>query len=324
MDHVTAFARHLAIEKGASPRTVASYGRDLDQFLATARELEHLPEGPAERHWRRLFEDRPALRDHLARLRRSGRAPATVARKLAAIRAFARYLHLAGVLDAVPEGLARGTSAGRSRRLPRDLTEEMIDALLELPDTTTTLGRRDRALLEVVYGLGLRLAETVGLSMGDLDFPGERVRVTGKGDKQRVLPLLGETAHRLRTHLEGRLDPGDLLALLDGTPPPELSSRPVFEGRRGRRIAPRTVQARVAHYAGRLAGLKGVSPHTLRHSFATHLLDGGAGIRVVQELLGHAHLATTQIYTHLSRERLREAFRKAHPRAERGDGPRKA
>lgn len=316
MDHVTAFARHLAIETGASPRTVEAYRRDLHQFLTSARELGHLPDTPDEEDWRRLFDDRPAIRDHLARLRRAKRARATVARQLAAIRAFARYLHLAGVLTAVPEGLVRGTSAGRTRRLPRDLTEEMIESLLELPDLSTTIGRRDRALLESIYGLGLRLAEAVGLSLGDLDFPAERVRVTGKGDKERVLPLLGETAHRLRDHLEARLDPDTFLGLLDGALTPTGASRPVFEGRRGRRIAPRTVQARVAHYAGRLAGLKGVSPHTLRHSFATHLLDGGAGIRVVQELLGHAHLATTQIYTHLSRERMREAFRKAHPRAD--------
>ena len=316
MDHVTAFTRHLSIEKGASPRTVAAYGRDLDAFLATSRELGHLPTSPGEDDWRALFTERPAIRDHLARLRRARRARSTIARHLAAVRAFARYLHLAGVLTAVPESLARGTSAGRARRLPRDLTEEMVESLLELPDLATAIGRRDRALLETVYGLGLRLAEVVGLSLGDLDFPSERVRVTGKGDKDRVLPLLGETARRLKAYLAERLDPDAHLALLDGVPPRDLASRPVFEGRRGRRIAPRTVQSRVAHYAGRLAGLKGVSPHTLRHSFATHLLDGGAGIRVVQELLGHAHLATTQVYTHLSRERLREAFRKAHPRAD--------
>jgi len=316
MDHVAAFARHMEIEKGASPRTVEAYVRDLSQFVATCRELGHLPDDPADEHWRALFTDRTAVRDHLALLHRRGRARATVARHIASIRGFARYLHLCGLLPAVPDGLARGTSAGRERRLPRDLTEEMIEQLLELPDTSTPRGRRDLAMLETLYGLGLRLAEIVALDLGNLDFPAERVRVLGKGDKERILPLQGITARRLREHLAGGLAPEEMLDLLDGNPPRALARRPVFEGRPRRRISPRTVQQRVAHYAGRLAGLKGVSPHALRHSFATHMLDGGAGIRVVQELLGHEHLATTQVYTHLTRARLREAFRKAHPRAE--------
>lgn len=316
MDHVTAFRRHLEIEKGASARTVEAYRRDLSQFLATSRDQGHLPDEPGDDAWRDLFAKRNAVRDHLALLRRRGRAQATVARQIAAIRAFARYLQLAGVLTAVPETLARGTSAGRGRRLPRDLSEELVEALLEMPDAAKPRGRRDRAILESLYGLGLRLAEVVGLDLADLDFTTERVRVLGKGNKERILPLLGITARRLREHLEGVLEPDVYLSLLDGNLASGDARRPVFEGRRGRRIAPRTVQQRVAHYAGRLAGLQGISPHALRHSFASHLLDGGAGIRAVQELLGHEHLATTQIYTHLSRARLREEFRKAHPRSD--------
>ncbi|MBK9303307.1 MAG: tyrosine-type recombinase/integrase [bacterium] len=317
MDRVLEFRRHLAAEKGSSPRTVSAYGRDLDDFVADARAAGHLPEAPADADWRNLFAERPALRDHLAQLRRRGRSKSTVARHLAAIRGFARYLHLDGVLPALPPALSAGNaSAGRERRLPRDLSEELVEALLALPDASTPRGRRDRAILESVYGLGLRLAEVVGLNLGDLDFPGERVRVRGKGDKERLQPLLGATATALVTHLEGVLDAETLLALRDGTLRGTGRTQPVFAGRRGRRIAHRTVQAMVARHAGELAGLRGVSPHTLRHSFATHLLDGGAGIRVVQELLGHEHLATTQIYTHLSRARLREEFRKAHPRSE--------
>ncbi len=316
MDHVTAFTRHIEIEKGASARTVEAYTRDLSQFLETSRNLGHLPAKVGDQAWRRLFNERTAVRDHLALLRRRGRAHATIARQIATIRAFARYLQLAGVLAVVPECLARGTSAGRERRLPRDLMEEMIEALLELPDASQARGRRDRAILEVLYGLGLRLSEVVGLDLASLDFPSERVRVLGKGNKERILPLLGITARHLRGHLEGLLDPDVYLSLLDGNLAAAEARRPVFEGRRGRRISPRTVQQRVAHYAGQLAGLRGISPHALRHSFATHLLDGGAGIRVVQELLGHEHLATTQIYTHLSRARLREEYRKAHPRSE--------
>jgi integrase/recombinase XerD len=145
------------------------------------------------------------------------------------------------------------------------------------------------------------------------------VKVLGKGRKERLLPLCGCADEALRGHLARRLDPVDWLAVQDGRLTRELADRPVFEGRPGRRIARRTVQQRVARYAGELAGLAGVSPHTLRHSFATHLLDGGAGIRVVQELLGHSHLTTTQVYTHLSRTQVRDAFQRAHPRARKKD-----
>jgi site-specific recombinase XerC len=317
MDRVLEFRRHLAAEKGSSPRTVSAYGRDLDGFVTDARAAGHLPDDPSDADWRRLFAEHPALRDHLALMRRRGRSKSTIARHLAAIRGFARYLHLDGVLPALPPALSGGsTTAGRERRLPRDLSEELVEALLALPDLTTPRGRRDRAILEAVYGLGLRLAEVVGLDLGDLDLPGERVRVRGKGGKERLQPLLGATTAALLLHLESDLDAEAVLAVRDGTLRGTERSRPVFAGRHGRRIAHRTVQAMVARHAVELAGLSGVSPHTLRHSFATHLLDGGAGIRVVQELLGHEHLATTQIYTHLSRARLREEFRKAHPRSD--------
>ncbi len=233
MDHVTAFRRHLEIEKGASARTVEAYRRDLSQFLATSRDQGHLPDEPGDDAWRDLFAKRNAVRDHLALLRRRGRAQATVARQIAAIRAFARYLQLAGVLTAVPETLARGTSAGRGRRLPRDLSEELVEALLEMPDAAKPRGRRDRAILESLYGLGLRLAEVVGLDLADLDFTTERVRVLGKGNKERILPLLGITARRLREHLEGVLEPDVYLSLLDGNLASGDARRPVFEGAGG-------------------------------------------------------------------------------------------
>ena len=172
----------------------------------------------------------------------------------------------------------------------------------------------------MIYGLGLRLAELVGLDLGHLDLTQGRVRVLGKGSRERILPLAGFAVDALVDYLESRLDPVTWLELKDGIYRGEASIQPVFEGRPGRRIARRTVQARVAHYATELAGVSGVSPHTLRHSFATHLLEGGSGIRVVQELLGHQNLATTQIYTHLSRGRLRESFLAAHPRAKKNKG----
>jgi site-specific recombinase XerC len=191
----------------------------------------------------------------------------------------------------------------------------MVEALIGLPDTADPRGRRDRALLEMIYGLGLRLAEVVGLDLGDLDLDQWRVRVLGKGNRERLLPLGGAAAGALADYLRDRLEPGTWLDLRDGRLRGPDARLPVFLGRPHRRIGRRTVQQRVAHYAAELAGTAGVSPHTLRHSFATHLLEGGAGIRVVQELLGHRNLSTTQIYTHLGRERLRAAFTDAHPRA---------
>ncbi len=313
-DSLQLFLDHLAVEKGSSPRTVEAYRRDVAGFLDTAVGAGILEEGADPSQWSRLDGQRLVVRDHLAGLRRAGRSRATVDRHLAAIRGFFRFLRLSGRIETIPENLVR-SRGGRERKLPQDLNEQLLDRIVALPAARTERGRPDRALLEIIYGLGLRLAEVVGLDLSDLDWPAERVRVLGKGNRERMLPLLGCAAEALAEYLGGRLEPLLWLQLQDGGLPREARRSPVFEGRPGRRIARRTVQDRVHRYATELAGLDGVSPHTLRHSFATHLLDGGAGIRIVQELLGHQHLSTTQIYTHLSRSRLREAFRRAHPRA---------
>ncbi len=302
------FIKYLAVERAMSPRTVAAYLRDVDAFLAAASVAGREPSVTA------LADGREIIRRHLAALRRRGCSPATVDRHLASIRSFYRFLLLTGRIDAIPPTVSGGRG-GRRRPLPRDLTLESVLALLEVPDTGTLRGARDRALLEMIYGLGLRLAEVVGLDLVALDFPGRQVRVLGKGSKERLLPLEGEAAGALKHYLRMRLEPSVFLDLVDGTLSGDKRRVPVFTGRGERRIAPRTVQAMVSRRCGELAGMRGVSPHTLRHAFATHLLDGGAGIRMVQELLGHQHLATTQIYTHLSRGRLREAYDAAHPRA---------
>ncbi len=309
-DRLQPFLTHLALELGASPRTVEAYGRDAAAFLADA-DAAGLPRGA---DWGCAAEQRNLLRGHLARLRGAGASRATVARRLAGIRAYFRFLRLTGAAAEAPALLSQGT-AGRQRKLPRDLDEGHLAAVLDLPDPRTAIGRRDRALLELLYGLGLRLAEVVALDLRHLDLPDERVRVLGKGGRERIVPLLGRPAEALAAYLERRLPAAAWLELREGALRPQHAGWPLLTGRGQARISRRTVQARVAHYAVRLAGLTGVSPHTLRHSFATHLLDGGAGIRIVQELLGHAHLGTTQIYTHLSREQLREVFRRAHPRA---------
>ena len=315
-DPLHIFLEYLRHERGMSPRTVEAYGRDVGVFLDSAVGFGLLTKPPVPEQWSQLDGQRGLIRGHLAQLRRDDRRLTTVDRHLAAIRCFYGYLKTTGVVERIPGNLRTGRG-GRERRLPKDLNVEMAARLIEAPDTGTVRGRRDRAMFEMIYGFGLRLAELVGLSLGDLDFPSARLKVLGKGSKERVLPLAGCAAEALKDHLGSSLEPGLWQDVLDGALRGEGAGRPVFEGRPGRRIAPRTVQARVSHYAGELAGVAGVSPHTLRHSFATHLLDGGAGIRVVQELLGHQNLSTTQIYTHLGRGRLRAAFDAAHPRADR-------
>lgn len=305
---------YLALERGMSPRTVEAYERDVSAFLESAVRLGLIAAPPDRHQWAALAEQRGLIRAHLAALRGRDCSLATVDRHLAAIRSFFRYLKTTGVVEEVPANLTAGRG-GRQRRLPRDLNVELTEQLIGMPDVRNDRGLRDRAILELIYGLGLRLAEVVGLDLGDLDLPSGRIRVLGKGNKERILPLAGFAAEALAAHLAVRLDPARLQDVVDGTVRSAAAQQPVFEGRRGRRIARRTVQDRVARYAAELAGVSGVSPHTLRHSFATHLLDGGAGIRVVQELLGHSNLSTTQIYTHLSRGRLREGFTAAHPRA---------
>ncbi|MCB1182951.1 tyrosine recombinase XerC [bacterium] len=315
-DPLQPFLAYLRHERGMSPRTVEAYGRDVRAFLATAVAFGVLADPPEAAQWSRLAGQRALIRGHLAQMRRAERRLTTVDRNLAGIRAFYRWLQTTGVLEKVPGNLGTGRG-GRERRLPRDLNVELATALIESPDPATARGRRDRAILELIYGLGLRLAELTGLDLGDLDFPGGRVKVLGKGNKERVLPLGGCAERALSAHLAERLDPGTWRDVRDGAVRGDAARLPVFEGRPGRRIARRTVQDRVSRYATELAGTAGVSPHTLRHSFATHLLDGGAGIRVVQELLGHQNLSTTQVYTHLGRGRLREVFDAAHPRAGR-------
>jgi len=312
---------YLELERGMSPRTVEAYGRDVAGFLATAVEFGVLADPPDRSQWSKLDGQRSIIRGHLAVLRRQERRLTTLDRHLAGIRSFYRYLQATGLVASVPTNLTAG-KGGRERRLPRDLNLEMASLLMELPPVNTEIGRRDRALLEMIYGLGLRLAEVVGLDLRDVDLDGGRVKVLGKGNKERILPLAGCAEEALRDYLEQRLEPNVWQDLVDGTIRGSDSARPVFEGRRGRRIARRTVQNRIGKYATELAGLAGVSPHTLRHSFATHLLDGGAGIRVVQELLGHRNLSTTQIYTHLDRGKLRDGFTAAHPRARKKTGDR--
>ena len=292
-----AFLLHLGVEKGASTHSVKAYREDLTQCLGFLRDRtgrSSLP--PAE--W-----TVPALRAFLAFLHTEGYAKTTVARRLSAVRTFGKFLHREGVLPDHPADALRGPRTGRP--LPHFLTVADVGRLLDTPGDDP-LGRRDRAIFETLYSAGLRVSELVGLDVADCDLGDGVVVVRGKGKKER-LALLGEpAADAVRAWLPDRQR---IQAEYGQTSPA------VFVHRRGGRLSTRSVGRLFVKHLRRAGLDPRTTPHTLRHSFATHLLDAGADLRGVQELLGHKSLATTQVYTHVTAQRLREAYRKAHPRA---------
>jgi integrase/recombinase XerC len=291
---VARFLRHLDVERGLSPHTVAAYRRDLEQFLGFCRRLRVDP----------LAAPPDAVRRFLAWLTTRGFARTSVQRKAAALRSFYRHAVRTGVRPDNPAAPVQ--TPKRPRRLPAVLKRAEVEALLELPSPDDPVGARDRAVLELLYGGGIRVGELVGLDLDAVDLGRREVRVLGKGRKERVVPLGEPAVDALRTYLaKGR----DRL-MREGSPAAAL-----FYNRRGRRLGPRDVRALVSRYASRIRPGARVSPHTFRHTYATHLLEGGADLRAVQELLGHIDLRTTQIYTRVSRERLRRVYERAHPRA---------
>lgn len=285
--------RQLGAVEGRSPHTVDNYGRDLHALLAeTAVEYD--------RPTRLRDLDATRLRVHVLRMNRAGLSPRTVQRHVAALRSFFAFLVRSGRLSADPSAALVAPRAPRS--LPRFVPEEEMETLLDGAWPEGEGATRDRAVLELFYATGMRLSELVGLHREDLDLRRLTVRVRGKGNKERVL-VFGEKARgALEAHL-AELRKGGVA--LQG---------PLFPGRKGP-LSPRTVQRIVARHLGRLVRAGGRHPHVLRHSFATHMLDRGADIRAIQELLGHSSLGTTQIYTHVSIETLRREFAAAHPRA---------
>jgi tyrosine recombinase XerC len=294
------FLAYLRAGRNASPYTVKNYGNDIGQFLDYCRAQGV---GSVER------VDRSLLRSYLAELDTAGYVKASIARRVAELCSFGDFLVHEGVLE---RNTFRMVSAPRiPKRLPQYLTVAEVEALMMVPDTSAPLGLRNRAIIEVLYAAGLRVSELVGLDVADVDLAQAYVRVVGKGSKERI-GLLGRLAVRaVRAYLEmGR--------------PKLLGRQPthaMWLNHRGGRLTARGV-ALMLSGAGKQAGIRtAVSPHVLRHSFATHLLDGGADLRVVQELLGHANLATTQIYTHVSQVRAREVYMRAHPRAGPPDLP---
>ncbi len=285
---VDAFLRYLAAERGASPHTLRSYATDLRDCAAFLhrRGLGALPDADAR-----------VIRGYLADLHARGLARTSIARRLATLRSFYRFLIRRGRARANPAREVRTPSL--PRRLPGHLPIDQSEALFRQPVGDGEADRRDRAVLELLYASGVRVAELAGLDVGDLDLREGSVRVLGKGRRERVVPLGQKAIDALRAYLGPR----------------ESGRGPVFRNGRGGRLTVRSLH-RIVRGRARAAGLAGrVTPHTLRHTFATHLLDAGADLRLIQELLGHARLTTTQRYTHVSAERLVRVYDAAHPRA---------
>jgi integrase/recombinase XerC len=298
MDQALAdFLRHLGLEKNASAYTVKSYREDLTQAVAFFRERA----GPAVRP--NQLNTR-LLRAFLAWLHDQGYARTTMSRRIAAVRSWCRFLCRQGTIQKNPADGLRGPKL--DRKLPHFLDKNDTQSLLSGPSADTGLGLRDRAILETLYSAGLRVSELVGLELDDLDLTDGVATVRGKGRRER-LALIGDAAKRAITSwLEARS------ALLEAI---GRKSSAVFLNKNGTRLSTRSVGRLLVKYLKKTGLDPRTTPHTLRHTFATHLLDAGADIRGVQELLGHKNLTTTQIYTHVSTQRLQDSYRKSHPRA---------
>ncbi|MBN2058174.1 MAG: tyrosine recombinase XerC [Candidatus Saganbacteria bacterium] len=287
-DRITQFLGHLKTERNYSPHTLSNYQRDLN-FL-----LEFIGQ-------RQI--DRSVAREYLLALEKKRYSRRSIARKLSSARSFFRFLAREKFIDQNPfENLL---TPKLPKKLPNFLYPEELTGLFNAPGLKTAQGLRDRAILEILYGTGLRVTEIKRMNLGDIDFDEGEIKVLGKGSKERIVLFGSHARQALQNYFKhGRPE----LALGKKTPV-------VFLNRRGTRLTTRSIERMISRCAG-LAGLnKKVTPHTLRHSFATHLLSGGADLRMVQELLGHVSLSTTQVYTHITKERLKEVYDSAHPRA---------
>jgi integrase/recombinase XerC len=314
-DHSRHFLEFLRYNRNLSPHTLRAYDTDLSQFLTHLATRDGVK--PSEVAVARFDAD--GVRGFLAELHERGNSRASAGRRLAALRTFARYLLREELMADDPTALVGAPR--KEQTLPAHLATDEVNQLLAAPDVSTPAGRRDRAILELFYASGLRLSELVDLDLDDMNLSSRVVRVRGKGGKERLVPFGTSAAAALRAMLGARTTPG-----VDRSRKrlPESSSRlsaharrrmPIFLNLRGGRLTTRSVDRIVRRYVRDAAIAQGISPHALRHTFATHLLQAGADLRVIQELLGHARLGTTQRYTHLDVGRLMDVYKKAHPRA---------
>ncbi len=295
--YVEAFMRYLRLEQDASAHTIRNYGIDLKQFE------DFLESQEVNGSIRLKAIDRLTLRSFMAHLQKGGISKTSLSRKVSTLRSFFRFLRREEVLETNP---ARGVSLPRKdKKLPAFLDQKEIRALLSAPDTKTFIGLRDRAILETLYSTGMRVGALVGINVGNLDLIGEVVKVREKGKKERICPLGSHAVKALLAYLK------KFPKVLPSTP----GGQPVFINRSLKRLSAESVGIIVHKYIKETAIAKEITPHAIRHSFATHLLDAGADLRAVQELLGHSSLSTTQIYTHVSKERLKQVYDRTHPRA---------
>jgi integrase/recombinase XerC len=309
-EQLGAFLQHLELNRNVSRHTVAAYGSDVSQLLTFAAGFLGIPRArltPAHL-------DIALIRAFMAALYKERQSRASVGRKLSAIRTFSRFLQREGWIDANPTVLT--VSPKRDQKVPAHLSTDEMTRLLETPDDSARLGRRDRAILELFYASGLRLSELVGLDLEDVNLGRRVVRVMGKGRRERQVPFNTATATALRAWLKDRA------ALRASVPPADIRrahprQEPLFVNARGSRLTGRSIERLVARYVVSSGTRTGISPHALRHSFATHLLERGADLRAIQELLGHVQLSTTQRYTHVNAAQLLDVYRKAHPRAKK-------
>lgn len=301
-EYLRQFLEHLRYERNVSTHTLRNYSSDLGQFQ------DHLASIGALKI--KVDEiDHLTIREWMASLHSLNKKKTSIARKLASLRTFFQFLVREGVLETNPAKLV--ATPRIERKLPSHLSMEDAVRFIETPDLNTDLGKRDRAILEFLYATGVRVGELVGLNLTDIDFREKLVRVTGKRKKQRILPF-GEPALQALMFYLNETRP----IFLNNCPPAERDENAVFLNYQGTRITTRSVGRMVDKYIKLCAEInRDISPHSLRHSFATHLLDSGADLRDIQELLGHARLSTTQIYTQVSMEKLIEVYDKAHPKA---------
>ncbi len=298
-DHVEAFLDYLRYEKNYSPHTLKGYGRDLEEFTG------YLEVGAAGKIALEAL-DHITIRDFLGHLVWKGNGKRSVARKLASLRSFFRFLHRRGVLESNPAQLV--ATPRQPVRTPRFLTIRQMQELLSLPDLSSDGGQRDRAILEVLYGTGVRVGELVSLNLGSVALEEALLRVRGKGRKERLVPFGRPAAEALREYLPIR----NRIVLARRS---ARLTEALFVNLRGGRLSARSVQRMLAGYVQQCSEVTFVHPHLLRHTFATHLLNNGADLRSIQELLGHENLSTTQKYTHLSVDELVRIYRSSHPKA---------
>ncbi len=296
------YLRYLNIERNASSHTITSYQNDLSGFLAFCSKNFEVAEEKVDIH----EVNRLTIRLWLGELSEEGLAKSSIARKVAALRSFFKYCFKRGHIEKNPAHLL--IVPKKEKSLPKTVTQQDLERLMEGVDITTAKGLQDRAILEVFYGTGVRVSELVGLNITDVDLRSKQIIVHGKGNKERVIPL-GDTAVKIikdflkqRTQLYGNRTDSD-------------ARKALFIAASGQRIYDRAVRYMVERYLKQYSEVTQKSPHVLRHSFATHMLDNGADIRIIKEFLGHANLAATQVYTHTSVERLKNVYEQAHPRA---------